>query len=307
VGLLALTGEEATAYGTSTFGSRALAGLLPDVAANLLPDGRTVREGLAAAGGRWEGLSGTGAALGPLACFLEVHIEQGTRLERQGRPLGVVSGVSGIHRQRMVFRGEPGHAGTLAMRGRRDALRAAARFVLTVADLPATVAGSDPDATATVGFLEVVPNAPNVVPGEVTASTDLRSRDPHLLARLAGAAEEAARGAAAAEGAGVAVAVLLDQAPVTFDPTVRRAMAGAIGELGVVGPELVSLAGHDAVHMGSLAPAGMLFVRCAGGLSHRPDESMTPADAALAAEALLRTVLALDRALQPDGEPRGGG
>jgi len=294
VSIVSLTGEEATPFGTSTFGSRALTGRLPDVADNVLPDGRAVRAALREAGGDWERLSSAREDLGPLATFLEVHIEQGTRLEAADRPLAVVSSVSGIYRQRIVFKGEAGHAGTTPMAGRRDALRAAARCLLAVADLPATAAVDDPSATATVGFLDVAPNSPNVIPGAATLVTDLRSADPAQLAALARDAVVAAKDAATAEGVRVEVATTLDQAPILFDSRLRELMRGVVSRLGGEERELASGAGHDAVHLTALAPAGLLFVRCAGGLSHRPDESVTREDAALAAQALLDTVLALD-------------
>ncbi len=294
--LLSLTGEEATPFGTSTFGSRALAGRLPDVADNMLPDGRTVRAALRDCGGDWDSLSNVRAELGPIACFLEVHIEQGRRLQDAGQALAVVSGVSGIYRHRVAFSGEPGHAGTTAMAQRHDALHAAARFILSVADLPATVAASDPAATATVGFLEVSPNSPNVIPGAVTAVTDLRSADPELLAALARRGAEGAHAAAEAAAVHVDVGVMLDQAPIQFDAGVRAALSQAVRRAGGDGRELSSQAGHDAVHLQTLAPSGMLFVRCADGVSHRPEEAVTPQDAALAAQVLLETVLSLDRA-----------
>lgn len=292
--LVSLTGEEATAFGTSTFGSRALAGRLPEVAANVLPDGRTVRQALHDSGGAWDGLSRARAELGPVACFLEVHIEQGRRLQDAGQALAVVSGVCGIYRHTVVFGGEPGHAGTTLMGERHDALRAASRFVLALAELPAAVAAADPAATATVGFLEVSPNSPNVIPGEVMVVTDLRSSDPALLAALAHGGREAAHAAATAESVRVDVGTMLDQAPIHFDAGVRAAMAEAARRVGGDGRELSSQAGHDAVHLQSLAAAGMLFVRCADGVSHRPEESVMPEDAALAAQALLETVLVLD-------------
>lgn len=294
VALISFTGEEATAFGTSTFGSRALAGRLPDVAGNLLPDGRSVRRALADCGGDWSALPALAAGFRPPACFLELHIEQGRRLEGNGQALGVVSGVAGIYRQRIVFRGEAGHAGTTAMAERHDALRAASRLVLAAAALPGRVAADDPAATATVGFLQVTPNTPNVIPGGVELVTDLRSARPELLAALAAGVEAAAHEAAAAEGVSAAVAVMLDQAPIQFDARVRAAMGEAVRSLGGAGRELASQAGHDAVHMASLAPAGMLFLRCKGGLSHCPDETITPEDAALGAEALLRSMLLLD-------------
>lgn len=301
VTLLALTGEEATAFGTSTFGSRALAGRLPEVAANRLPDGRTVREALRDSGGDWEALPGVRAQMGPIACFLEVHIEQGRRLQDAGQALAVVSGVSGIYRHAVTFEGEPGHAGTTAMADRHDALRAASRFVLAVADLPATAASGDPAATATAGFLTVSPNSPNVIPGRVEVVTDLRSADPALLAALALQDNAAAHAAATAESVRVTVGTMLDQASIHFDAGVRAALAEAVRRVGGDGRELASQAGHDAVHLQSLAPAGMLFVRCADGVSHRPEEDVTPDDAALAAQALLETILILDRAWRRAG------
>ncbi len=294
VRLISFSGEEATPYGTSTFGSRAVTARLPNVAANRLPDGRTVRDALAACGGDWDRIAEAPGELGPVACFLEAHIEQGRRLEEAGQALAVVSAVCGIYRQRVEFAGEAGHAGTVAMGERRDALRAAARFVLAVGALPGTVAAADPAATATVGYLEVTPNSPNVIPGAVTAVTDLRAGDPVILAALVAGAASASEEAGAREGVRVSVGMVLDQAPVVFDRRVRTVLAAAVREVGGDGRELPSGAGHDAVHLGAIAPAGMLFVRCAGGVSHNPAESMTPEDAALAADALLRAVLALD-------------
>ncbi len=304
--LVSLTGEEATSFGTSTFGSRALAGRLPDVSDNALPDGRTVRQALHDAGGEWDDLHAMPSAREPLACFLEAHIEQGTRLEAAGRALAPVSGVRGIYRHRIVFHGTPGHAGTTSMAARHDALRAAALFILAVSALPAVVAVADPSATATVGYLDVAPNSPNVIPGRATLVTDLRSADAALLAALAEGAIAAARRAARDTGTAVEVDTMLDQGPVVFDARVRTTLRAVLEDLGEGGAELTSQAGHDAVHLGALAPAGMLFVRCRGGVSHNPDESVQPADAALAADALLRAVLAIDAspAFDAPGVPR---
>jgi N-carbamoyl-L-amino-acid hydrolase len=294
VELVSLTGEEATPFGTSTFGSRALAGRLPDVSANTLPDGRTVRQALRDAGGDWDDLRAMPAAREPIACFLEAHIEQGTRLEAAGRALAPVSGVCGIYRHRIVFHGAAGHAGTTSMAERHDALRAAALFILAVPALPASVAAADPSATATVGYLEVVPNSPNVIPGRVTLVTDLRSADAALLAALAESAAVEARWAARDTGTEVEINTMLDQAPVAFDARVRAVLGAVLESLGEGGVGLASQAGHDAVHLGALAPAGMIFVRCRGGVSHNPAESVQAADAALAADALLRAVRAID-------------
>lgn len=294
VALISFSGEEATAYGTSTFGSRAVSGRLPDVAENLLPDGRTVRRALRDCGGDWERLGTAREALGPVACFLEAHIEQGKRLELSGRPLAAVSGVTGICRQRITFRGMAGHAGTTAMAERHDALRAAARFVLDVAEKPREIAARDAEATATVGFLQVSPNSPNVIPGEVAAVTDLRSADHASLATMARSAAAAAQQAAYDEGVEVEISTILDQAPIAFDGRVRALIGAVVAGLGGEERELSSQAGHDAVHMQSCAPSGMIFVRCRGGVSHHAAEYAAPEDAALAAQALLHSVLAAD-------------
>jgi N-carbamoyl-L-amino-acid hydrolase len=145
-----------------------------------------------------------------------------------------------------------------------------------------------------VGFLQVAPNTPNVIPSTVELSTDLRSAAPALLAALAAGVEQATQEAAAAEGVTAEVAVVLNQGPTQFDAGVRAAMSEAVQRLGGDGRELASQAGHDAVNMAALAPAGMLFLRCTDGLSHCPQESITPEDAALGAEALLHCVLLLD-------------
>ena len=297
IGLVSFTGEEATSFGTSTFGSRALAGRLPDLAASVLPDGRTVRQALAESGGDWEALAGARAALGTVACFIEVHIEQGRRLERAGRPLAVVSAVTGIYRQRVDFTGRAGHAGTTAMADRHDALRAAARLILAVAALPGRIVPQDRDATATVGALTLSPNTPNVIPAAVSLVTDLRAAGAGDLAALAAAAEAEAHRAGEAEAVGVGVTTLLDQQPTEFDRRLRGVLLEAVRAAGGSDRELSSQAGHDSVHMQALAPAGMIFVRCRDGISHHPDESVTEEDAAAAAQALLDAVIRADTTL----------
>jgi acetylornithine deacetylase/succinyl-diaminopimelate desuccinylase-like protein len=187
------------------------------------------------------------------------------------------------------------------MGARRDALRAAARLIMAVGSLAERATTRDASATGTVGFLEVAPNSPNVIPGDATVVTDLRSADPAVLAGLAHDAGQAARAAADTEGVAVEIGTMLDQAPMTFAPELRAVLRQVVAELAGLDGELASQAGHDAVHLGTLAPAGMLFVRCAGGLSHCPEESVTPEDAAVAAEALLRAILTLDGMLHVAG------
>ena len=193
--------------------------------------------------------------------FLEVHIEQGPVLERLGEPLGVVTAIAGQARGTRVFEGRADHAGTTPMGARADALVDAARFILHVRQC------AREGTVATVGAIEVEPNATNVVPARVTVSVDARSADAELLDALI-------------EGIGFDVEWRADPVP----------MGDAFAAVLPDAPRLVSGAGHDALFVPN---ASMLFVRSLnGGVSHHPDELSSPEDIALAVDAL---VAALDR------------
>jgi hydantoinase/carbamoylase family amidase len=195
--------------------------------------------------------------------FLELHIEQGPVLERLGAPLGIVTAIAGQARAEKVFEGRADHAGTTPMDARRDALVEAARFVLHVQSCPRD------GAVATVGALEVEPNAVNVVPAKVTVAIDARAPTREQLDELVAA--------------------------IGFEPTMRNepaTMSGAPLEAlraALPGaPELVSGAGHDAMVLAAAGvPTAMLFVRSLnGGISHHPDELSSPEDVAAAVDAL---------------------
>ena len=276
------------------FGSRALAGRLPDVSANRLPDGRTVREALRDAGGDWERLSTVRPELGPIACFVEAHIEQGTRLERANQVMAAVSGFAastGSASYSTAWRATPERPrwATVMMRFVRPR-GSSWPFPLLHQPSRPTI----PQPWPRWGAWRSRRTAPTSFPGGATLITDLRSADAALLAALARHVAAEANRAAQADGTSVEISTVLDQMPVTFDPRLRLVMNDVLTRLGGDGREIASLAGHDAVHMQSLAPTGMLFVRCAGGVSHHPAESVTPDDAALAAEALLHIVRAVD-------------
>ena len=189
--------------------------------------------------------------------FVELHIEQGPVLERAGEPLGVVTAIAGQARGAMVFEGRADHAGTTPMDVRDDALLKAARFIVRVADCARN------GAVATVGAIEVEPNAMNVVPARVTVSVDARAPSAEQLDELVAA--------------------------IGFEPGSRLepvAMSGApFDALSVLlpdAPRLVSGAGHDAMILAAHMPATMLFIRTPGGVSHHPDESVTEGDVAIA-------------------------
>jgi allantoate deiminase len=205
--------------------------------------------------------------------FVELHIEQGPRLDRAGIPLGVVPAIVGYARGEMTLRGRAGHAGTMPMNEREDALVAAAGRVLAIREAALSI----PDAVATVGRLAVEPGGVNVIPAAVTFSVDARAPDRERLDRLVGA---------------IGFEPTLRVEPVQMDEHVLAAVRAAVTELGLPLLELASGAGHDA---GILAAAGvpsaMLFVRSLnGGVSHSPDELTSPEDVALAVDALERTL-----------------
>jgi len=226
----------------------------------------------------------------PLAAFFELHIEQGPILEAEGRTIGVVTGVQGIRWYRLSLVGQDSHAGTTPMQHRHDAFQGLARFAVALDRIARDEGGR---AVATIGVVEVAPGSPNVVPGAVSATIDLRHPDDAALDRV-----EAAFRAAAAEIAGtLSIEIRFDAtwaAPaVRFDPACIAAVRAAAAAGGFGHRDIVSGAGHDAAHLAAVTPTAMVFVPCAGGISHNEAESITEADAAAGANVLLQAVLSV--------------
>lgn len=220
--------------------------------------------------------------------YLEVHIEQGPVLEAKGLPVGVVSAICGATRKRYRLAGAAGHAGTVPMELRRDALAGAAEIILAVERI-AKAAG----VVATVGCLDVAPGAINVIPGAVRFTLDLRAaEDARRVAACAEVDAEIAR-VAAARGLAVEAETLHDAPSAPCDPALRAAFAAAVSAEGLAVETLASGAGHDAMAVAAIAPSAMVFVRCAGGISHSPAEAVTADDVAVAARVLHRAVLRL--------------
>lgn len=271
-------------------GSRAAAGLTVDMGA-LGPDGRRLSDRLAEEGGVL--LPVTSAAWGPVAGYLELHIEQGPVLDRSGARVGVVSGITGARRGWARFEGHANHAGTTPMHLRADALVAAAHTVLAVQRL----ATAGPVAVATAGAIEAHPGNANVIAGRSAVSVDIRSLDGSALteawARLSQEVDDI--------GAQTATRATLSEvscsAPVPTDARLRGAIADAAGRLGLATTELASGAGHDAQCLGALGPISMIFVPSIGGLSHHPDEATAPDDLVAGAEVLLGALRLADERL----------
>lgn len=274
--------EEGVRFGSTLIGSRAVAGSLPASTLALRDrDGITVAEALIAFG--LDPARIGDARRSPPAAYVEMHIEQGPVLEKLGKPLGVVSGIFGATRLTVTLDGEAGHAGTVPMGLRRDALAAAADIILAVEQL----AAARPGTVGTVGKIEASPGAANVIAGRCVLSIDMRAGTDPARAELVGAVRIAIDALAHRRGVTTSVTVTHDAPASASAAWLIDALSEAIGD---GAPILPSGAGHDAMAMATVCDTGMLFVRCRGGISHNPAESITAADAALATAALLRFV-----------------
>ncbi len=223
-----------------------------------------------------------------LGGYLEAHIEQGPVLENEGKTIGVVQGALGQRWYDVTIRGQDAHAGPTPMERRQDALIGASRFVLEVN----RIARGFPDyARGTVGFMLVQPNSRNVIPGEVHTAVDFRNAK---LSTLDAMCEELLRACKAIEAECRVTLELRETVhfkPCEFDATLVGHVRAAAAALGLSHRDIVSGAGHDAVSIARVAPAAMVFVPCAGGISHNEIESATPADLAAGCDVLLQAAL----------------
>jgi beta-ureidopropionase / N-carbamoyl-L-amino-acid hydrolase len=291
-------GEEPNDFGLSCVGSRVIAGHLGEDHLRLTdPTGSTLAAALAQAGGDPEALTGARWAPGRVHCFLELHIEQGPVLEQTGVPIGVVTGIAGIHRVRATLEGQPDHAGTTPMDLRRDALCGGAEVILALERL--AVNGG----VATTGRIHVDPGALNVVPGSVQLWAEARSSDEAWLAGIAKLFETELAAIAARRRLEPSVQWVSREAPVPVTDWVADTIVQASSSLGLDTLALPSGAGHDASLMANLGPMGMLFVPSRDGRSHCPEE-WTDLEQIGAGVAVLTEAIALADARRPDRSDR---
>ncbi len=282
--------EEATMGGT--LGSRAMAGLLDSGFVDTTAwDGRPVAHHLREAGLDPATIIQARRPKGSLAAFLELHVEQGGVLDAAGVPVGVVEGIVGIRRYTVTFEGYANHAGTTPMADRRDALVMAAPFILAVRDI-AVARGI----FGTIGTLRLQPGAPNVIPGRVELSVEIRGLDEAEMDNAEGEVERQAQ-----EG-GAEFERVSKKHPVKSDPRLVDALISACDELGLPYQRMPSGAGHDAMCIASIAPQAMLFVPSRGGVSHCPDEYTDPESCVIGARVLLAALLKLDATLDTQTE-----
>lgn len=285
VDVIGFADEEGLRFQSPYLGSRALAGSLgPDALEMRDSDGVTLRAAIVAFGGDPEEIPAAARESQDLLGYLEVHIEQGPRLEASDLPVGVVTAIAGQSRFSITFTGEAGHAGTVPMALRRDALTAAAEFTLEVEARARQVEGL----VSTVGQIEVEPGASNVVPGRVRLCLDVRHADDTVRLRACDDLRGRADNIATDRHVHVEWQEVAANRAVLCDRTLSDHLAAAVAAGGTPLMQLVSGAGHDAVVLSDVCPVAMLFVRCEGGVSHNPGEAVRQDDVGVALEVLDR-------------------
>lgn len=282
--VVAFADEEGVRFPTALIGPRALAGTLDPCVLDLQDAaGISVAQAMQDFGCAPDHLPSLQRRPKDVLGFVEVHIEQGPVLEQTGLALGTVTGICGIERNAVVFTGETGHAGTMPMIGRKDALVAAARFIDGVHALALAAEG----VRATVGTLGLEPGAVNAIPKRVALVLELRAVDDAQRDSMHAACARLAQDSAEALGCGLHFERTYSQGAVLADPALQARVAAAVEATQGEAFALPSGATHDASAMADLCPIAMMFVRCRGGVSHRPDEFVSDSDLEAAVEALI--------------------
>ena len=275
-----------------TIGSRAFVGHLPDKDLDLVAkSGKTLRDGIRFIGGDPTKLSTLHWKKGDYAAYVELHIEQGGTLDAEGLNIGVVEGIVGIGWWDVTIDGFGNHAGTTPMDKRKDALMAAAKYVQMVNRVVTSEPGRQ---VGTVGRIQAFPGAPNVIPGQVQATLEIRDLDQAKIVRLAKKVMDEAVKIGTENGTTFTFKETYLSTPAMMEQGVQKVIEASARSLGMTTKYLPSGAGHDAQYMAQICPTGMIFCPSAGGISHSPKEFTKPQDVTNGANVLLQTILALD-------------
>lgn len=286
VEVIVWTNEEGARFAPSMIASGVFAGSYDAEFALACRDGggRTIGEELERIGYAGDETCGEH----PLGAFFEAHIEQGPILEREEKTIGVVTGVQGLRWYDADVYGQDAHSGSTPMTGRRNALVGSAEMLQAI---DALAHSFSPDAVATVGQLDVSPNSRNTIPGHVHFTIDARHPEADILAKMDEQLRRACDEIAGRHVLECSIEQVAHTPPVVFDESCVRAVFEASQSLGLSNRPIRSGAGHDACHISRVAPTGMIFVPCAGGLSHNEEESATPADLEAGCNVLLHAML----------------
>jgi allantoate deiminase len=287
VEVLAFADEEGVRFPTALVGPRALAGRLdPDCLDLQDRDGVTMREAMTGFGLKPQDISGLDRRNSAIIGYVETHIEQGPVLQDRGHPIGLVTSIAGIERHQVTLQGQSGHAGTVPMHLRRDALAGAAEMIVAVEGFAASAG----DVIATTGRISVTPNMVNVIPGDISMSLEIRSADDDARRHAATTIMTTFKAIAAKRDLSLSAERTYAQPAQPCDVTLKERLASAAGAVSGDVPMLPSGATHDASAMAELCPMAMLFVRCRDGVSHQPDEFAAEADMQVARQTLSRLI-----------------
>ncbi len=288
IDVLAFGDEEGVRFPTTLASSMACAGTFDVARLDMTGrDGVTLRDAIKQYGKNPDDIPAAAYARDVAAAYVEVHIEQGPVLEYRSQPLGVVNAIAGQSYLNVEFLGEAGHAGTVPMMLRRDALAGAAEVILLAERLARETKG---EVVATVGHLRIPAAASNVIPGNVALIVDIRSGSDKARHQFVDAFKAEIRAVADRRELGLTITQTRDVATTPCDPALQDGIADAIRAVGGEPLRLASGAGHDGTAMAKLCPIAMMFVRCRGGISHNPAEYASPADMGLAIGALIRFI-----------------
>ncbi len=274
-------------------GSTAMIGRLKENNLNQISSsGKTVREGLSELGGDIAKLPTAIRQKGELLAFLELHIEQGAILYNSKIDVGIVEGIVGIEQWDVTIEGRANHAGTTPMNLRKDAMLAAAKLIIAVNESVKSIPGAQ---VGTVGRIKTEPGAPNVIPGKVTMSVELRDLSREKILSVFEKIKQRAAEIEKESGTHIDFTSAHSNLPAITDKKIQLLIETAARELGLSYKLMPSGAGHDTQDLAVIAPTGMIFVPSKDGISHSPDEYSSPNDMANGVTVLLRTILALDR------------
>ena len=284
--------DEEGRYG-SLFGSRTFCGRLDltRVEAMAAVDGERLVDAMARAGFDARRVAEAQAPAGAVAAYVELHIEQGPRLEEAGIPIGIVDSIVGVRRTRVAFVGQADHAGTTPMERRRDGFLGAAEYALKARDLVVKHGGGK--SVTNIGVVRVHPGVTNIVPARGELVHEMRGPDAETLARLDRRAVALARSVARRRGLEVEIQPMSATTPAGCSARVQEAIERACSALGLRSTRLHSAAGHDAQNLAAITDAGMIFIPSKGGRSHRVDETSDREAIERGANVLLHTLLLL--------------
>ena len=285
--VIAFADEERT-----MIGAKAIAGTaLEDPDRYDIDSNDTIQNCLKRVGGDWNNLQTARRSREDLACFVELHVEQGGVLEAIEREIGVVEGIVGQQRHRITIEGRSNHAGTTPMNMRKDALTTAAHLVLAIEDIAKHFPG---DPVATVGTLQIWPNSINTVPGTVEMSLDMRDLSQQVIDHMIEQLRRKIETVAVATRTRIRIRPELQLEPTPAAESIQNIIVQSCEELGLTYTHLPSRASHDAQEVGRFTDMGMIFVPSKDGISHSGDEYTSPEQCTQGANVLLRSLLKLD-------------